>query len=325
MSPPGKEVSAGLTAELPSTKAAELPEGMNIGGLVPSDPKDGFGQSGDQLSNSSYSSSSSVTVTSSSSSSESKLGSATEVRDSSTVATTEPEPQDGEQYSSTKGPDVGGRLVLPEVRVSLENGEKEPSSSSPSSEEKGPDSGERGKKTEEDEENDEDGSRKEDYSEGDLVDISAYSGLGEEDSGGSQLDDEEEEDEEAYQPESSCSEIPGLPEEEEPAPANRKIRFSTGAIKVSDSSVSLMPRHVKTFLCVQSVLASFSQHRGFAMTSGTQGQGVIRNMGAHVAVTTLVTSAGSSWHQTCIPTAGVPEFPCRTALKSFIQGSQTVL
>ncbi|XP_028268681.1 neurabin-2-like [Parambassis ranga] len=241
VSPPGKEdrkeVSAGVTAGGPNTRAAELPEERSIGGLVPSDPKDGFGQSGDQeLSNSSYSSSSSVTVTSSSSSSESKPESATEVRDSSTVATTEPEPQDGEQNSTTGGPDAGGRLILAEVHASLENGEKEPSSSSPSSEEKGLDSDERGKKTEEEEEeNDEDGSRKEDYSEGDLVDISAYSGLGEEDSGGSQLDDEEEEDEEdeeAYQPESSCSEIPGLPEEEEPAPASRKIRFSTDAIKV---------------------------------------------------------------------------------------------
>lgn len=70
---------------------------------------------------------------------------------------------------------------------------------------------------------------REDYS----VDISAYSGIGEDDSGGSQLDDDdEEEEEEEYQPESSCHEIEGLPEEEEPPPANRKIRFSTQAIKV---------------------------------------------------------------------------------------------
>uniref|UniRef100_A0A671XL19 Protein phosphatase 1 regulatory subunit 9B n=1 Tax=Sparus aurata TaxID=8175 RepID=A0A671XL19_SPAAU len=104
--------------------------------------------------------------------------------------------------------------------------------SSPSSEEKEADSDER-RGEDEEEENDEDGSRKDDYSEGDLVDISAYSGLGEEDSGGSQLDDEEdEEDEEPYQPETSCSEITGLPEEEEPVPPNRKIRFSTGPIKV---------------------------------------------------------------------------------------------
>ncbi|XP_048871374.1 neurabin-2 isoform X2 [Brienomyrus brachyistius] len=74
-------------------------------------------------------------------------------------------------------------------------------------------------------------SRKEDYSEADLVDISAYSGIGE-DSGGSQLDEEEEEDEDdTYEPESSCTEIPGLPTEEE-LPPSRKIRFSTGPIKV---------------------------------------------------------------------------------------------
>uniref|UniRef100_A0A3B3TYE5 Protein phosphatase 1 regulatory subunit 9B n=1 Tax=Poecilia latipinna TaxID=48699 RepID=A0A3B3TYE5_9TELE len=85
----------------------------------------------------------------------------------------------------------------------------------------------------EEDENDEDGSRREDYSEGDLIEISAYSGIGEEDSGGSQLDDEDdEEDEEAYQPESSCSEMPGLPEEEEAPPPSRKIRFSTDPIKV---------------------------------------------------------------------------------------------
>uniref|UniRef100_A0A3Q0RYX1 Protein phosphatase 1 regulatory subunit 9B n=1 Tax=Amphilophus citrinellus TaxID=61819 RepID=A0A3Q0RYX1_AMPCI len=125
---------------------------------------------------------------------------------------------------------AGGRLVQAEVHASLENGEKAPPSSSPSSEEKEGDSEEQAK---EEDENDEDGSRKEDYSEGDLIDISAYSGLGEEDSGGSQLDDEEDEDdEEAYQPETSCSEIPGLPEEEEPPPPNRKICFSTEPIRV---------------------------------------------------------------------------------------------
>uniref|UniRef100_A0AAQ5YIT7 PDZ domain-containing protein n=1 Tax=Amphiprion ocellaris TaxID=80972 RepID=A0AAQ5YIT7_AMPOC len=131
---------------------------------------------------------------------------ATEARGSSTAAA--PELEAGEQDGSTGGSDPGGRLVQADVHASLEN--------------------------EEEEENDEDGSRKEDYSEGDLVDISAYSGLGEEDSGGSQLDDEddEEEDEEAYQPETSCSEIAGLPEEEEPPPPCRKIRFSTEPIKV---------------------------------------------------------------------------------------------
>ncbi|XP_049635012.1 neurabin-2 [Suncus etruscus] len=82
-----------------------------------------------------------------------------------------------------------------------------------------------------------DESRKEDFSEADLVDVSAYSGLGE-DSGGSALeeddDDEEEEEEDGeapYEPESGCVEIPGLSEEEDPAPS-RKIHFSTAPIQV---------------------------------------------------------------------------------------------
>lgn len=234
--PPGKEDHEEVAAGVVSTQAAELPEVIDsqqrsIGGATASEEKDRLGQSGDQLSNSS---SSSVTVTSSSSSSSSSSEvkpessvqpTATEARGSSTVAP--------EQDDSAEGSEAGARLVQAEVHASLENGEKEPPGSSPSSDEKGPDSERRGEEEEEEEDNDEDGSRKDDYSEGDLVDISAYSGLGEEDSGGSQLDDEEdEEDEEAYQPETSCSEIAGLPEEEEPAPPNRKIRFSTGPIKV---------------------------------------------------------------------------------------------
>lgn len=236
--PPGKENHEEAAAGVESTQAAELPEGTGSlqrseGGAIASEEKEEFGQSGDQLSNSS---SSSVTVTSSSSSSEIKSElaaqpAATEARGSSTVAP-ERGPQAEEQDSSAE---AGARLVQADVHASLENGEKEPSSSSPSSEEKEADSDERRGEGEE-EENDEDGSRKDDYSEGDLVDISAYSGLGEEDSGGSQLDDEEdEEDEEPYHPETSCSEITGLPEEEEPVPPNRKIRFSTGPIKVSES------------------------------------------------------------------------------------------
>ncbi|NXG24905.1 NEB2 protein, partial [Grallaria varia] len=71
--------------------------------------------------------------------------------------------------------------------------------------------------------------KKEDFSEADLVDISAYSGLGE-DSGGSGLE-EEEEAEGLYEPQSGCVEIPGLSEEEEPVP-NRKIQFSTAPIQV---------------------------------------------------------------------------------------------
>uniref|UniRef100_A0A8D2ZGV9 PDZ domain-containing protein n=1 Tax=Scophthalmus maximus TaxID=52904 RepID=A0A8D2ZGV9_SCOMX len=190
-----------------------------------------------QLSNSSYSSSSSVAVTSSSSEAKPEWEAppaATEARGSSTAAAPDREPQADEHDGSAEGSEAGARLVLAEVHASLENGEKEPPGSSPSPKGKGVGFERRGEEEEdEEEENDEDGSRKEDYSEGDLVDISAYSGLGEEDSGGSQLDDEEdEEDEEAYQPESSCSEIAGLPEEEEPAPPNRKIRFSTESIKV---------------------------------------------------------------------------------------------
>lgn len=226
------EVKAGVI----SNQAAELHEETgslerNMEGAATNEEKDGFGLSGDQLSNSSYSSSSSVTVTSISSSSEAKPEpAATEAKGSSTVEASGLQPQSGDQDSATVGSEAAGRLVQAEVHASLENGEKEPPSSSPSSEEKEEDSEERAKE----DENDEDGSRKEDYSEGDLIDISAYSGLGEEDSGGSQLDDEDDEDEEeAYQPESSCSEIPGLPEEEEPPPPSRKIRFSTQPIRVS--------------------------------------------------------------------------------------------
>ncbi len=77
---------------------------------------------------------------------------------------------------------------------------------------------------------DDDGSLKENYSKADLVDISAYSAVGE-DSGGSQLEDEEDEDD-VYEPESSCSEIAGLPTEED-LPPSRKIQFSIAPIKVS--------------------------------------------------------------------------------------------
>lgn len=233
-----------MTAGVTSIQAAELPDTYSslqgsIGGLDTGEERDKFGQSGEQLSNSDNSSSSSVTVTSSSSSSEAKPESgappaSTEVRGSST-ASLGLEPQTRELDSSSGTSEAGGRLVKAEVHASLENGEKEPQS--PSSDDKGADSEWRSKEEEEDDD-DEDGSRKEDYSEGDLVDISAYSGLGEEDSGGSQLDEEEDEDEdeeeeeEVYQPESSCSEIPGLPAEEEPAPPSRKICFSTEPIKV---------------------------------------------------------------------------------------------
>jgi len=220
-----------------STKAAKLPELAadsllnSSTELISGDDKEGFGQSGEKKPTCSSSSSSSP---SSSSSSEVKgelevQPIATEARGSSTMTPPGQDPNTDEQD--------GSRLVQADVHASLENGEKDPPGSSSSSpEERGKDSDRRG----EEEEEDEDGSRKEDYSEGDLVDISAYSGIGEEDSGGSQLDDEEdeedeeeEEEEEDYQKESSCSEIQGLPEEEEPPPANRKIQFSVGPIKVS--------------------------------------------------------------------------------------------
>ncbi|XP_051894908.1 neurabin-2-like [Pristis pectinata] len=67
----------------------------------------------------------------------------------------------------------------------------------------------------------------EDFSEADMVDISAFSGVGDE-SEGSCLDDDEDD---TFEPESGYSEITGLSDEEEPVP-HRKIRFSTASIKV---------------------------------------------------------------------------------------------
>ncbi|KAG7492378.1 hypothetical protein MATL_G00013530 [Megalops atlanticus] len=158
-----------------------------------------------------------------------------EAVDSSTKDLTEREPKVGEQEDSG-GSEAGSRLVQAEVHASLENGDaavqKGATETDPLVPEgrKGGDSGQ-GDEPEGSLHGEDGGeeSRKEDYSEADLVDISAYSGIGE-DSGGSQLDEEEEE-EEAYEPESSCTEIPGLPAEEEPPPS-RKIRFSAGPIKV---------------------------------------------------------------------------------------------
>ena len=125
--------------------------------------------------------------------------------------------------------EAGSRLVQAEVHASLENGEALGGPQVRVTEDgaERPGTGLMGEEDEIEEE-----SRKEDYSEGDLVDISAYSGVGD-DSGGSQLDEDEEVDEdEPYEPESSSSEIPGLPAEDE-APANRKICFSVGPITVS--------------------------------------------------------------------------------------------
>ncbi|XP_034395314.1 neurabin-2-like [Cyclopterus lumpus] len=228
---PGKKDHEEMAESGVSTQEEEEPEETlerSIREAMASEEMEG---SEDQLPNSSYSSSSSSSSSSGVKPESEARPTATEARGSSTVSVPEQEPQADEQDGSTGGSEARARLVQAEVHASLENGEKEHPGSSPSSEEeKGGDSERRSE-----EDNDEDGSRKEDYSEGDLVDISAYSGLGEEDSGGSQLDDEEdeeEEEEEEYQPETSCHEIPGLPEEEEPGPPNRKIQFSTGLIKV---------------------------------------------------------------------------------------------
>ncbi|XP_073428889.1 neurabin-2 [Dendrobates tinctorius] len=69
--------------------------------------------------------------------------------------------------------------------------------------------------------------KREDWSEVEVIELSAYSGLGE-DSGGSGLDEDEDG---FYEAINSCQEIEGLSEEEEQAPT-RKIRFSTAPIKV---------------------------------------------------------------------------------------------
>ncbi|XP_059407715.1 neurabin-2 [Carassius carassius] len=124
-----------------------------------------------------------------------------------------------EEHAAPGAPNAGSRLVQADVHASLENGEAT-SSHEPSEQKE--EIGQAGAEEE---------SHREDISEADLVDISAYSGIGE-DSGGSQLDeDEEAEDDDAYEPESSCSEIPGLPVEDEPPPS-RKIRFSINPIMV---------------------------------------------------------------------------------------------
>lgn len=222
--PVGKEAKKETTVEATSTLAAQPPEAAGsvqrcTEGQAISQEKDGLGLSGDHYLNSSAPS---ITVTVTSASFEAQSESQGEGNDE--MDPTMAESQAKEMDVSSKG--SGGTLVQAEVHASHEKGEKELPSSS----------GEEGEVSEwreqEEDENDEDGSRKEDYSEGDLVDISAYSGAGEEDSGGSQLDDDDEDEEEAYQPESSCSEMPGLPEEEEAPPPSRKIRFSTDPIKV---------------------------------------------------------------------------------------------
>ncbi|OCT60036.1 neurabin-2 [Xenopus laevis] len=69
--------------------------------------------------------------------------------------------------------------------------------------------------------------KREDWSEVEVIELSAYSGLGE-DSGGSGLEEDEDG---FYEAVTSCQEIEGLSEEEEPV-QTRKIRFSTAPIKV---------------------------------------------------------------------------------------------
>ncbi|XP_062336449.1 neurabin-2 [Osmerus eperlanus] len=171
--------------------------------------------------------------TSTASSGDAEREAGTEARGSSTGSDPGRESKPGEQQDS-EGPEAGSRLVQADVHASRENGEEARCDATQR------EGGERGAGEEpeagsglegREEDGGEEESRKEDYSEGDLVDISAYSGIGE-DSGGSQLDEDEEQEEEAYEPESSSSEMPGLPPEEEPPPANRKICFSTGPIKV---------------------------------------------------------------------------------------------
>ena len=65
------------------------------------------------------------------------------------------------------------------------------------------------------------------------LDISAYSAAGEESAGSEEEEEEEEEEDEPYEPESSCTEIPGLPAEDE-TPPSRKLRFSTNPIQVRE-------------------------------------------------------------------------------------------
>ncbi|XP_037544754.1 neurabin-2 [Nematolebias whitei] len=211
----GQETKAEVNAGVTSTQAAERQRSTEV--LVTVEKPDGFGQSSDQLSNSLPSS---VTGASSLSEESGVQPAVTEDQGSATAAALEAELPSREQDVSAGASETEGTLVEAEVHTTLETGANEPTSFE--------------WRGDEEEDNDEDGSRKEDYSEGDLVDVSAYSGPGEEeDSGGSQLDDEDdEEDEEPYQPESSCSEIPGLPDEEEPVPPSRKIGFSTEPIKV---------------------------------------------------------------------------------------------
>ncbi|KAK3520519.1 hypothetical protein QTP70_025038 [Hemibagrus guttatus] len=162
----------------------------------------------------------------------------------SSGTSTEKESQPGEQDAASQ--EAGSRLVHAEVHASLENGEAE--NSHEAAEQRDERRLNQGDTSAQKEEAAEEETLKEDYSEADMIDISAYSGVGE-DSGGSQLDeDEEADDDEAYEPESSCTEIPGLPNEDDP-PASRKIRFSSGPIKPVIYVIAAINRNSFAFEC----------------------------------------------------------------------------
>uniref|UniRef100_A0A1A8KIX7 K(Lysine) acetyltransferase 6A n=2 Tax=Nothobranchius kuhntae TaxID=321403 RepID=A0A1A8KIX7_NOTKU len=173
--PSGKEVKEDKAARVTDTQAADLPD-ASTPRSPEGPPPGGIGQC------------SSATVASSSSEDKS------ESRVQSVTAGAGPELD----RDHSPGTETGGRLVEAQVHAPFEKGEKEASSFPPSSDVTAADSEWR-------DEEEEDGSRKEDYSEGDLVEVSAYSGLGEEDSGGSQLDDEEEDDEDDDEEGRACS------------------------------------------------------------------------------------------------------------------------
>ncbi|NXG38464.1 NEB2 protein, partial [Dromaius novaehollandiae] len=149
----------------------------------------------------------------------------------------EPEPEAGERAEEPAGepalpPEPAKGAEVPRAKTTVPVGQEAGRGAAEKPPERGEETAypeEAGKGERADEGDLYDESKKEDFSEADLVDISAYSGLGE-DSGGSGLDEDEEADG-LYEPESSCVEIPGLSEEEEPVP-NRKIQFSTAPIQV---------------------------------------------------------------------------------------------
>ncbi|XP_058476810.1 neurabin-2-like isoform X2 [Solea solea] len=135
-----------------------------------------------------------------------------------------------------------GVEAKPEIKIEEHPGEKEPTRTSLQSDihtsmENGEAAAEQHSKmlvqdgeTAREPEDDDNRTLREEQSGRDSVDISTYSAVGE-DFGGSQVDEEEAEADDHYEPESSCVEITGLPEEESP-PTSRKICFSIEPIKV---------------------------------------------------------------------------------------------